>query len=198
VKDAGPSPIAALSHDGLRLATVNGGPELPTLDLRVVDVITGETSFHEIELSANGAIAWCDGATLALEVLGKSQRSTVATIDVTTWQATERRVNLLSMSSSADGRRLAAIDVVSGLAGVHDSTAWLDGEPGGDPPLPTHEDSLADAIALNPAGDRVAIVVVDPDGTRTLILAGLAVGRWETIASIHPPDDNPLSIAWLE
>jgi hypothetical protein len=199
VTDRGRSPIAALSHDGGRLATVSGGPEMATLELRIVDVVTGEAAVHQIELSANGAIAWIDGATLALEVLGKKTRgSPVATVDVTTWRATERQANLLSMSCSADGRRLAAIDVVSGLPGVHDTTDWLNGEAAGDPPLPIPEGSFGDAIALSAAGDRIAIVVLDPDGRRSLILAAFAAGRWDRIAMIRPPDANAISIAWLE
>jgi hypothetical protein len=196
--DRNGSPIVALSHDGGRLASVSGGPEVPTLDLRVVDVVSSEASDHQIELSANGAFAWIDGAMLALEVLGKARRSTIATVEVTTWRATERRANLLSLSCSAEGRRLAAIDIVSGLPGVHDTTDWLDGEAGDDPPLPISGGSIAETIALSPGGDRVAVAVVDPVGKRTLIVAALAGGRWETIAAIRPPDDNPISFAWLE
>jgi hypothetical protein len=191
-------PIAAVSHDGTRLAVVRGGPEIPTLDLRLLDIATAHVTTHRVDLNANGAIAWIDATTLAVEVLGHDGQSTIATVDGTTGRAKLRTANGLSVSVSADGRRLAAIEVVTARAGVHDATAWLDGAVGADPPLPVPAGSIAETVALSPAGTRVAVVASDPAGQRSLILAASIDGRWQQVASVALPGPGPVSIAWLD
>jgi hypothetical protein len=188
----------ALSLDGSRVALVDGGPEVLSLQLRIFQVALGTTTAHRIQLSATGGVAWIDRATVGLEVLGNGQRSTIATVDVATGVATERRANGFSLSAAADGRRLAAIDVVSGLPGVHGADAWLNGVAADDLAVPLPIGALAERVALSPDGARLAMVVAGPDGTHTLIACGLEAGHWRQIKAFRLAGDAPVSIAWLQ
>jgi hypothetical protein len=189
-----------VSPDGRSLAVVEAAEDADRLDLVTVDLASGGSETRGLDLRANGPPSWLTSDTLALEVIGRDDRSGLIALDTAGGEPDASESHGFALAATPDGRTIAVADDAAGAVVVRDRAAWWsDAEGGGDPGLDPEVTDVVQDVAIDADGGRVAVVYAGADTPEwTLAVYRLGEGRWERITSTEVTSDAPPTIDWLE
>jgi hypothetical protein len=162
-----------------------------------VDVGTGTATTRELDLMANGPPAWIGAGTLALEVVKPDQQVGIATLDTTTGAVAIAGASGFEASTTADGT-LVAVATDAGAV-VRKTADWLAAAPDDGVPVSGPEGATILDLAIDAAGDRLAVVYADPSGTSASVVILRRNGpTWDRVTSVQVPGDGPVVVDWLD
>jgi hypothetical protein len=193
----GPNYFASWDPDGGRFATL-AGDLVAGNGIRVLLIDPTAGSATEIKLAGSVVAAppaWIDKNRLVV-VTGDATEPTTTIVDTSTGESTEGPIDVRSVASSADGRRIATMAGQGAPVVVRDTAGWLAGDGSSLGSIdPVGDSATAIAFALDATGQRIVIAWAANDGTVTLAIHD---GRsaWRRIAQPTIGPTRGAVVAW--
>ena len=189
-------PLLALSPLGLDLAVTAGDPQGRSFDLILADAASGAARSITVDRGLNGPPVWVGPAMIAVNTIGRDQRSGFSVIDLATNVVTDGPSSGFALAATGDGELIAFDEGRSGDVLVGDRAEWLAGEFDQMARIASAPGTGADQVAISADGSRLAIVRRTDARAAIEILARIH-GPWHSIRTVAIDGDHALSIAWL-
>jgi hypothetical protein len=185
----------ALSPSGTTVAVVAGELQGP-FELTLLDLAAGTGRSAVIERGLDGVPAWLGDERVAIHVIQLDGESTMAVVETATLRPDDGQRAGDDIAATADGATVAFDDPVTGELVIATRSDWMADRLEGGTRLPAIDGAPVEALALDAAGARLAVVRSSEAGSTVEILT-VRDGRWQPARTETIGGDGRVSIAWL-